>query len=180
MKRVVLFGLCLLIAGGVLWFTRSGAAPVEKPALAAAEPEAPALPAPLPPVPVLPAPDDDEPSLAEALGGGRLDPKSDAFRERIEEDIPQHLIGEASRCYKASLHRDKKIKLEFRLTVADSAVSISDVRVVKSTLEDEGVERCIRDTVASARWRDEEMPDYESDEELFIRMRGFAKFVNKD
>jgi hypothetical protein len=67
--------------------------------------------------------------------------------------------------------------ITYRIRVADGEVTIGDVRVSESTLGDEGLERCIRERIAKARWRDEELPDLEEDDDLYMRVGEFSRYL---
>lgn len=117
--------------------------------------------------------------LAEALGPKTLDVKSDEFRERIDEIIPNKFYAEAAnRCYRKGLGRDEKVKLSYSLKISDGQVTPYNVTVLETTMTDKSVVNCIVDSVARAKVEDREMPDWEStDEELLIRVKGFKKYL---
>ena len=107
----------------------------------------------------------------------KLDAKSEALRNRLDEQIPSRLYGEAARCYKGGLGRDQRMDITYRIRVSDGAVTIGDVRVSESTLGDASLERCIRDRVAGAKWRDDELPDLDEDDDLYMRVAGFSAYL---
>jgi hypothetical protein len=122
----------------------------------------------------------DEEEVAEEEEGppsGKLDPKSEAFYERIDDIIPEHLYAAAADCHRTGLEDSEKIRLSVRIRVIDSEVHVADVRVLESSISDQGVEACIRDSVKNARWKDDEMPDWEDEDELLIRVRGLKKHL---
>ena len=67
--------------------------------------------------------------------------------------------------------------LTYRIRVADGAVSISDIHVTESTLGDPSLERCIRDKVDGAHWRDDALPDLEEEGDLYMRVAGFSAYL---
>jgi hypothetical protein len=171
----------VVLAGAVLWLAF---APTSRPAAASVAPAvAKAAPAqhaaaPAPTVAVETPAGVPADELAKALDSHKLDTRSDLFMERKNEIIPSRIYAEAAKCYRGQADRDQKIKVEFRLRVEDGEVSVSDVHVLKNTLTDASLSRCIVDEVRKARFKDPEMPDWESTEELLMRMRGFKKYAS--
>jgi hypothetical protein len=112
---------------------------------------------------------------------GKLDPRSDAFFYKFDEALPPALTREAAKCYTGGLrrvHRNQKVKLGYKVTIKDGTLSISDVKVVESTVNDKELENCFAREVAKVTWTDEELPDWAQDDELVIRPeRGMKKFT---
>jgi hypothetical protein len=178
MKKLVPVALCLAVAGA--WWLRRELAPAA--ALPASETTAAAVPVNVPATRLeVPAPTATEiaataPSLAEK----KLSLKDDALRARLDENIPSRLYAEAARCYKGGGHPDERIDVSYRISVADGAVSFSNLSVTNSTLSDRALERCIKDRILSAKWRDEELPDLDEEDDLFMRVYNFQKFAAND
>ena len=61
----------------------------------------------------------------------------------------------------------------YRLHVKDGAVTIGDIKTTESTINDPQLERCIKDKIATQTWRDEELPDMEEEDDLFMRAAGW-------
>jgi hypothetical protein len=180
MKKGAFLGVaCIAVAGALLWMTRQPVSARPDPVVAAPKPQAvptAQLPPPLP-APASVAPVEE---IAKALSAKKVEIASDRFRNLKDEVIPGRLYGEAAKCYKGGGNRDEKIKLEFRLSIADGQVTVPHVTLLNSTLTDKTLERCIIDEVRRARFADAEMPDFESTEELLIRLRGFKSHQNRD
>ena len=177
MKKLLVIVPCGVLVACCYWLL--SASKPETKALPVAgvtvEAAAPIARAPLVALPATAAPADKN---APSLIAKKLDPKSEALRVRVDENIPSHLYAEAARCYQGGANRDQRIDLTYHLHVADSEISISRVHVDESTLTDRNLERCIRDRVAAAHWRDELLPDWDSDDEtVYISVRGFKKFL---
>lgn len=107
----------------------------------------------------------------------KLDVRSDELRKRLDEQIPRRLYAEAARCYQGGLDKDQRLDLTYRLHVAGGEVSVSDLRTVENTLADSGLERCIRGRLQAARWRDDALPDLDEDDDLYMHVGGFARYV---
>jgi hypothetical protein len=179
MKKGAFLGVaCIAAAGALLWMTRQPVSARPEPVAAPAPAPAAKLPPPSMPAPEAPAAPAE--AIAKALSANKVDISSDRFRNLKDEVIPGRLYGEAAKCYKGGGNRDEKIKLEFRMSIVDGQVTVPSVNVLTSTLTDKNLERCIIDEVRRARFSDAEMPDYESTEEILIRLRGFKSHQNQN
>ena len=116
-------------------------------------------------------------ATAPASAVRKLDPKSERYANRMDDQVPQRLYGMASRCYKGGSERDQRLDVTYKIRVDNGAVSISDVRVVESTLTDPQLERCVLGTIGNASWRDDELPDLHEEGDLFMRVEGFSSYL---
>jgi hypothetical protein len=179
MRKRLLIASCLAAAlDAVLIYSQRSRAQSPKQRTITLPSLRPVVPEPVPePVPGTAEPVPNAAAPAPALVSTRLDPTSELFIDKIDELIPSHLYSVAGKCYHGGLNEDQKLKLGFSLSIADSEISAHDIRVLKSTLTSATLERCIIAAVASAHWRDETLPDWESsDEELLIRLSGFKAY----
>jgi hypothetical protein len=112
---------------------------------------------------------------------GKIDPASDAFTYRFDEQVTPQLTMNAAKCYTGGLnrvHRNQKTKLAMKLQIKNGVVSVSDVTMVESTINDKALNDCFMREVAKTTWTDEALPDWAQDEELVIRPeRGMKKFT---
>jgi len=106
----------------------------------------------------------------------KLDPRSDRFRNRVDEQIPNHLSGLAAKCYKGNLQKDQRLDLTYRLQVAGGVVTIGDIKKVDDTIHDPALEQCITDTLVKATWRDDELPDMSEEDDLMMRAENWANY----
>lgn len=113
--------------------------------------------------------------------GGKIDPASDAFTYRFDEQVTPKLTMQAAKCYTGGLdrvHRNQKVKLAYNVKIKDGVVSVHDVRVVESTINDQTLVDCFTREVAKVTWTDEMLPDWAQEDELVIRPeRGMKKFT---
>lgn len=111
----------------------------------------------------------------------KLDPASDAFFYKFDEQVPPALTLEAAKCYTGglrSVHRNAKVKLGYTIKIKDGVLSVSDVKVIESTVNDKALEDCFAREVAKVTWKDDELPDWSQNDELVIRPeRGMKKFT---
>jgi hypothetical protein len=112
---------------------------------------------------------------------GKVDPASDAFTYRFDEQVTPQLTMNAAKCYTGGLnrvHRNQKTKLNLKLKIKDGVVTVSDVKMVETTIADKALNDCFMREVAKTTWTDEQLPDWAQDEELVIRPeRGMKKFT---
>ena len=115
---------------------------------------------------------------------GKVDINSDAFFIRFDELVPQLTTRNAAKCYTGGLnrvHRNQKVKLAFKDTIKNGVVTITDVKVVESTINDQTLIDCFVREVAGTTWTDEGLPDWNQDDELVIRPeRGMKKFTKEN
>jgi hypothetical protein len=114
----------------------------------------------------------------------KIDINSDAFFIRFDELVPHLTSKNAAKCYTGGLnrvHRNQKVKLAFKDTIKNGVVTISDVRVVETTINDQTLVDCFVREVAATTWTDEGLPDWSQDDELVIRPeRGMKKFTKEN
>ena len=120
------------------------------------------------------------PATAPSVPPGKLDPRSDEFFYKFDEAVPKILTRNAASCYEGrhgSLHRNQKLSLRFKTKIVNGEVSVHDVTIKESTLNDSALETCFIQEVMRSSWKDNELPDWEQDDELVIRPeRGMKKF----
>jgi hypothetical protein len=121
------------------------------------------------------------PATAVAAATHKLDPQSDEFFNRFDDAVPSILTRNAAPCYTGGLSRksmNAKLKLVFKTHIHNGDVTVENVKVAESTLNDPALEACFIAKVAGARWHDDELPEWTQDDELVIRPeRGMKKFT---
>ena len=187
MRKWLAGAVALLVLAVVLWMQLRS--PDAEPIAAehAAPPAAAAVPA------VVPAAASGPPAVAQAAAqtaaepeldvperGAKIDPKGDEFFTRFDEVVPRELTRNAAKCYEGrhgQLHRNQGLKLKYKIRIAGGQVTIRDVTIKESTIEDPALETCFIQEVARSTWKDDELPDWEQDDELVIRPeRGMKKY----
>ncbi len=183
MKKWLAGALALLVLVILLWMQIRSPGPEPVVAEHAAAPAAAAAPA------VVPAAEKGQPAVAQAAPEdeldlpdrpAKIDPKSDEFFKRFDEVVPRELTRNAARCYEGrhgQLHRNQGLKLKYKIRIASGQVTVRDVKVAESTLNDPALETCFIQEVARSTWKDDELPDWEQDDELVLRPeRGMKKY----
>jgi hypothetical protein len=122
---------------------------------------------------------DEAPAEPEAKPG-KLDPRSDEFFNKFDDVVPNRLTRNAAKCYEGrhgQLHRNQKLSLRFKTKIVNGEVTVHDVTIKESTIDDPALETCFIQSVQRSTWKDDELPDWEQDDELVIRPeRGMKKF----
>ena len=94
------------------------------------------------------------------------------------------LTRNAAKCYTGGLHRvhrNQKVKLAFTNKIVNGEVTVTDVKVVESTIDDPEMVECFRREVANTHWHDDTLPDWDAPDELVIRPeRGMKKYTEED
>jgi hypothetical protein len=180
--RNVLFLIALVVTIAATWYLRRDGAPLPQAARIAAT-ASPALARLRLPVgeAAQPAPRPAPPAAASPFGN-KLGLKDEALRERLDEAIPARLYAEAARCYQGDgsiRDRDERLDLTYHIQVQDGEVTFNRLRVVDDTLTDRALERCIRERITAAHWRDEDLPDLDEDDDLFLKVGMFRKYLAK-
>lgn len=104
----------------------------------------------------------------------------EALQDRVDVIVPAKIRALAADCYDGGLDPDLTIKVNYRLRVLRGKLFTQNVHIEKSELGDHPeLERCIVAAVETAEWRDDEMPDFDEDEELFIRLRTLSKYKDR-
>lgn len=128
--------------------------------------------APREPGPVVPVRDAGAPDARLGI----LAADSEAFSKRLDVDIPARLRASVARCDRTGHALDEVLKVSFLLRIQSGEVSTSDVRVVESTLGDAALEQCMLHSILDSRFRVEDLPDFQEEHELFIRLRTLGKY----
>jgi hypothetical protein len=110
----------------------------------------------------------------------KLRENGEEYIERIDEVYPRRLYGFAAQCYEGGIERDYKMKFAYKLRGENGVVRVTEVKLLESNFEDEKIEHCMRDAIANATWRDDEIPDFTDEDELLIRVRGIKKYLQSD
>src|SRR5688572_16973583 len=138
-KWLAIAAVALLALIVVLW-RQLEASPIAEPA-----PQPAAAPAPVPastaPVAVpAPAPAPVEPAPPTPPRPDKIDVESDAFYTKFLDVVPAMLSRPAAACYDNLAERDRvtrnqELSLKYKIRIKNGDVTISDVRVVKNTLD---------------------------------------------
>jgi hypothetical protein len=178
-KWLVAGGIAILALVVLLWLQLRPSDPLPVTHKPAAAPPQVAMAAakPAPDKPTAPV---AEPPPQPEVPPGKLDPRSDEFFNKFDEVVPQRLARNAAKCYEGrhgSLHRNQKLSLRFKTRIVNGEVSVHDVTIKESTLNDPALETCFIQEVQRSSWKDNELPDWEQDDEVVLRPeRGMKKF----
>jgi len=108
----------------------------------------------------------------------KLDPMGDEFFHKFIDFVPNRLSRDAAECYltPGAVHRNQKLVLKFDMRVRDGVVTVQNMKVDQSTLNNPALESCFIQKVSRVTWKDDALPDYDWPDELVIRPeRGLKK-----
>jgi len=182
-KLLALGGVAVIALLGLIWYQLH--APAD------------AAPAPAPRPQAAPAP---EAPAARAQGSGlaeaaakvaeetgkpeKVDPASDAFFYKFDDLQPAMLTRNAASCYSGGLGRvgrNAKLKLAFKDKIVNGEVTVTDIKIVESTISDKALVDCFVREVQNTKWHDDSLPDWTQDDELVIRPeRGMKKYTKEN
>lgn len=133
--------------------------------------------------------DDDAPLPPGVRPAGTMAPEDDPgpirkysemFWERVDEVYSRKLLGYAADCYEGGKDRKQKLKVAFKFDIKGGQVTVRDVRMVESTMNDPELEACMVKAIAGATWTDKNMPDWSSEpadeETLLVRISTLKRF----
>ncbi len=166
------------IVAFLLWQLNSSASPPvvnAKPVARKAMPEiAPNVAAEMAALGDVPKVDPDQPR--------KFKPESDEFFLQFDDIQPAMLTKQAAKCYKGGIervHRNQKLKLKFKDKIVNGEVTVEDVQIVESTLNNAALDACMVAAVKGTHWHNDNLPDYEMNDTLLIRPeRGMKKFTD--
>jgi hypothetical protein len=164
----------------LLWYQMQAgpATAAPNPGKPAAAPAARAAPAPSPALQAIAA----VPSSQEESKDGKVAVASDEFMRRFTDSAPRRVSGPAMRaCYHGGLSRkghDQLITVDFKETIKDGEITMSNVHAKESTLNDPEMESCMLNAIAHVHWHDDALPDYSQDDEVTITPERVNKKYN--
>jgi len=123
-----------------------------------------------------------KPSDQPADGGGAasepelISVHSEEYHHRLDTGFPDKFRARAAGCYTGGGDGDRKLKLGYKLRSQSGMVSATDIRVIESNIGDAALERCLIQAVQDEQFHAEDMPDFEEEGDLFIRLRALKKY----
>ena len=176
-KLLAAGGVILLVLAALLLYELKGTTTVDAAPTVHATLDHPAdtiAPTPMKPAaPVAVAPvDPDAPK--------KIRTDSDAFFFEFDDVQPKRLMKQAAKCYTAQNRvsdRNAKMKLTFKDHIVNGEVTITDVKMVESTLNNKALEQCMIEKVSAYHWHNDVLPDWVQDDMLLVRPEmGMRKF----
>jgi hypothetical protein len=169
-KFLAIGGVVLVVLAILLLHELKGTASVDATPAKSAVVDHPAdtiAPTPLPAAPVVAAPpiDPDKPQ--------KISKDSDAFVFEFDDVQPKRLMKAVAKCYQsAGINRvpyNSKLKFTFNDRIVNGEVTVTDVKLVESTVNNKALELCMADKVASYHWHNDMLPDYVGEDMLLVR-----------
>jgi hypothetical protein len=111
---------------------------------------------------------------------GLLQGTSPEFSRRVDEAIPNRFRAAMVKCDRTGLDPDASITLGYQLHIRGGQISATNVRVIKSDVQDSALEQCMLQALLNTRWIDAELPNFTEESQLFIRLRSMDKYLDPD
>ncbi len=110
----------------------------------------------------------------------KLETTSDEFSDRIDVGIPDHFRAQMAACERDGIDPNAKITIRFMLHIEDDVISASTVTIENSTLGNSELEQCMLIAVQDTRWIAEDMPNFNEEQDIFVRMRSLDKYLSAE
>jgi hypothetical protein len=152
----------------LLWYEIHS--PIDAAAAAPAKAE-PVAPAPAPPPPTGLAKAAQQVAQAETKSE-KMTTDSDEFFYAFQDVITQVATRNAMGCYTGgirSLDRNAKVKFEMKDVIKNGVVSLADIKVVESTINDPELIECFKRELAKTTMQNARFPDYAQPDMVLIR-----------
>jgi len=170
----------------LLWreLDTSSAAPIE------AAPPAPAQVARAPePKPEVKAPEPaPEPAPAPpAPASDKMDPQSDEFFREHDEIVTKKLMMQAVKCWenlpaakREGFHRNQSMKAKFKQKIRNGVVTIEDLEVTDSSLNDPALQACFVQQLRGTTWSNARLPDWDQEDTIKLGPRTLKKYTREN
>jgi hypothetical protein len=122
-----------------------------------------------------------EPGLDAGPGApAMLDPHSEAYSKRLDIGIPARLRASLAHCYPGGRDPDLSLHIRYHLRVRHGDARALDVAVTRSELGDRALEDCMVQSIRELTWREEDLPDLDEDDDLFVRLLTLVKYKSEE
>lgn len=186
MKWVAAAAAVVVVALGILLWQASREEPVSH-ADSSPVPPAPITTAATAPAPHPPAPMKNPITAPSGDDGSDEGPppvyvaNSPEMWDHVDETYKRRWDAFVVDCYRGGADRSAKLKINYTLAVQNHVVSLHNIQLVESTLNNADLQDCMMRSLADAHFPDNQMPDYESPadhpEEMVIRIENLKRFL---
>lgn len=189
-KWLAALGVIILVALVLLWreldsSSAAPAAPAKPPAVAQVVAPAPvaATPAPAPEAAARPS----EPAPSEPPKPDKMDPQSDEFFREHDEIVIPKMMRQAVKCWetlpeakRAQFHRNQSLVAKFKQRIRDGVVTIYDLEVENSSINDPALEACFLQQLRGTTWSNPRLPDWDQDDQIKLGPRTLKKYTREN
>ena len=99
----------------------------------------------------------------------------DGMNMLIGQEVPQKVLAAAGACYQDEEGRDERMELEYTLYIQAGTVTIKDVKLVESNMNNSRLEGCVVDTLRKLTWRDFKAPNLIEEMQISISILDLRK-----
>ena len=108
---------------------------------------------------------------------------SDEFFNTFQDVVVQVATRNAMSCYTGGLHalsHDPMVRFAVKETIHNGAVSITDVKVAESTIDDPALIACFTKEIEKTTWRNDRFPEYTESDIVVIRPGALVNKFSKE
>lgn len=122
--------------------------------------------------------------IAQAQAGSDKMPlDSDEFFNTFQDVVVQVATRNAMACYTGGLRalsHDPMVRFSVKETIHNGEVSITDVQVAESTIDDKDLIACFAKEIANTHWRNDRFPEYAESDIVVIRPGALVNKFSKE
>ncbi len=116
-------------------------------------------------------------------GSDKMTLDSDEFFNTFQDVVVQIATKNAMTCYTGglrSLDHDPMVRFNVKETIHEGVVSISDVKVAESTINDPELIACFQKEIEKTHWKNDRFPEYTETDIVVIRPGSLAHKFSKE
>ncbi len=109
---------------------------------------------------------------AAQASGDKMTTDSDEFFNTYQDVVTQVATRNAMQCYTGglhTLHRNAKVKFAVRDVIKNGEATITEVKVVESTINDPELIACMQKAIADTKMKNDRWPDWNEPDMVLIR-----------
>jgi hypothetical protein len=122
-----------------------------------------------------------------AESGEKWDPQSDEFFHKHDEIVVPQLMRSAVKCWenlpagkRAEFHRNQSMTAKFKQKIRNGVVTIYDVEVERSSINDPALEACFLTQIRGTTWTNSRLPDWDQDDQIKLGPRTLKKYTREN
>jgi len=114
----------------------------------------------------------------------KMDPQSDEFFYQHDEVVIPKMMKQAVKCWenlppakRAEFNRTQSMTAKFKQRIRNGVVTIYDLEVLRSSLNDPALEACFVQQLRGTTWTNARLPDWDQDDQIKLGPRTLKKFT---
>ena len=133
------------------------------------------------------APTAAEPAAAKEPSTEKMDPQSDEFFYQHDEIVVPMMMRQAVKCWenlppakRAEFNRNQSLVAKFKQRIRDGVVTIHDLVVERSSINDPALEACFVQHLRDATWSNPRLPDWDQEDTIKLGPRTLKKYTREN